>query len=66
MALKELRVHQDKTAHQGNGEPEETREIVAPEASRVRQVPQAERGVEVKEVKLAFKEQWDYRDLQGK
>lgn len=59
VALEELWVPPVKTAHQENAEQEETRGIEATEASRVRRVPQAERGVEVKEVKLAFKEPWD-------
>lgn len=59
VALREPWVPQDKMVHQENVEQEETRETVATGVSRVRQVPQAERGVEVKEVKLAFKESWD-------
>lgn len=59
VALQEQWVPQDKTVRQENGEQEETRVTVATGARRVRQVPQAERGVEVKEVKLAFKELWD-------
>lgn len=59
VALREQRVPQGKTVRQENGEQEETRGTVATGASRVRRVPQAERGVEVKEVKLVFKESWD-------
>lgn len=58
VALQELRVSQDETAHQENVEAEETRGLVVTEGNRVRRVPQAERGVKVKEVKLACKEPW--------